>query len=226
MAQAPSPWALDQYSVLYHGYAHTHMDAPCHMSHQGKMYNGFAVSSVTEAGCDKMGILPFKQGIMTRGILIDLPWVKGKPYLDPGEAVYPEDLAAWEKKSGVKVRPGDVIFVYTGRWKRRAEKGAWNVGESAAGLHASAAKWIKDRDVAMVGSDGSFDVLPSGVPGFTHPFHALLLIAMGVPILDNCDLEAVSAAARQRNRWEFLLTASPLTVPGGTGSPINPIATF
>ena len=142
------------------------------------------------------------------------------------QALYPEDLDAWEKKTGIKVRSGDVIFIRTGRWARRKAKGPWDIANNAAGLYATCAKWIKDRDVAMVGSDAASDVMPSGVNGVVQPIHQLLLNAMGVAIFDNCDLEAVSQAAAQRNRWEFMLTAAPLAVPGGTGSPLNPIATF
>jgi kynurenine formamidase len=196
------------------------------MSSNGQMFNGFSREEVKDSGCQKMAILNYKNGIVARGILIDLPWLKNKAFLEPGEAVYPADLLEWEKRTGVKIRPGDAIFVYTGRWKRRREQGAWPVSKEAAGLHASCARWIKQRDIALVGSDGSFDVLPSQTPGFTHPMHALLLVAMGVPIFDNCDLEALSAEARKRKRWDFLLTAAPLAVPGGTGSPLNPIATF
>jgi kynurenine formamidase len=134
-------------------------------------------------------------------------------------------LDAWEKKAGIKVSSGDVVFVRTGRWARRAEKGAWG-DERFAGLHASCARWLKQRDVAMLGSDAASDVLPSGIEGVSHPVHALVIIAMGMPIFDNCDLEALSAEAAKRKRWEFLLTAAPISVPGGTGSPLNPIATF
>jgi kynurenine formamidase len=93
-------------------------------------------------------------------------------------------------------------------------------------LHASCAKWIKQRDVAILGSDAASDVLPSGIEGVSHPIHQLVLVAMGVHIFDNCDLEALSEACAARNRWEFLLTAAPIAVVGGTGSPLNPIATF
>ncbi len=219
-------YTMDTYTVSYHGWAHTHMDALCHFSYKGKMFNGFALSEVTKQGAGKLAILNAKSGIFTRGILIDIPWLKGVPYLEPRQAIYPEDLDAWEKKSGIKVRSGDVIFIRTGRWARRKAKGPWDISNNAAGLYATCAKWIKDRDVAMIGSDAASDVMPSGVEGVPQPIHRLTLYAMGVAIFDNCDLEAVSQAAGQRNRWEFLLTAAPLAVPGGTGSPLNPIATF
>jgi kynurenine formamidase len=219
-------FSLDTYSVNYHGYAHTHLDALCHMFYQGKMYNGFSQEEVTQKGGARLSIHNLKQGVFTRGILIDIARLKGLPYLEPETPIYPEDLDAWEKKAGVKVSPGDVIFIRTGRWARRAAMGPWDVSRHSAGLHASCAVWLKQRGVAILGSDAASDVVPSRVEGVTLPIHQLVLIALGVHIFDNCDLEAISEAAAKRNRWEFLLTAAPLAVPGGTGSPLNPIATF
>ena len=222
----PGQYVGDTFTVSYHGYAHTHMDSLCHMSYQGQMFNGFSRSEVTEAGCAKAAITNFKQGIFTRGILMDIPRLKGVEYLEPGTPIYPEDLDAWEKKAGITVGRGDVVFIRTGRWARRAAVGPWQVSGNSAGLYASSARWLKERDVAMLGSDAASDVLPSGVDGVVQPIHQLVLVAMGTPIFDNCDLEALSEEANRRQRWEFLLTAAPMAVPGGTGSPLNPIATF
>jgi hypothetical protein len=86
--------------------------------------------------------------------------------------------------------------------------------------------WLKARDVALLGSDHPQYVSPGdgGAPrGAAHDF---ALVYLGVHLFDNCDLEAVAEAAAARNRWEFLLTAAPLPILGGTGSPLNPIATF
>lgn len=220
-------WAVDNYSVSYHGFAHTHIDSLCHLIYQGKMYNGFSVKEITNLGTQRLSIHNLKQGIFTRGILIDIPSLRGVPYLEPGTAIYPEELVAWENRAGIQVASGDVVFFRTGRWARRAAKGPWSVQqEGVAGLHASCAKWIRSRDVAMVGSDAAMDVLPSGIPGVSHPIHLLTLNAMGVHIFDNCDLEAVAQTCAKLKRWEFLLTAAPLSVQGGTGSPLNPIASF
>jgi len=219
-------FSLDKIGVSFHGYQHTHLDALCHMFWQGKMYNGIPQEEVTKDGASKLSIANLKQGVLTRGILIDLPKLKGVPYLEPGTPIYPEDLDAWEKKARIKVSPGDVIFVRTGRWARRNAVGPWDVSRNSAGLHASCARWIKQRDVSIIGSDVASDLLPSGIDGVSHPIHQLVLVAMGVYIFDNCDLEALSEACASRNRWEFLLTAAPIAVAGGTGSPLNPIATF
>src|SRR5438046_1330873 len=172
-------YSMDLIQVSYHGWAHTHMDSLCHMFYKGKMYNGYSQEDVSSQGAARLAVTNFKNGILSRGILMDIPRLKGVPYLEPGLAIYPEDLDAWEKKAGVKV-----------------------------------------------GSDGASDVMPSGVAGVNQPIHQLVLIAMGMPIFDNLDLEAVSAEANKRKRWEFHLSAAPLAVTGGTGSPFNPIATF
>lgn len=221
------PWAMDEYTVSYHGVAHTHMDSLCHLFYKDKMYNGFTRDLVTAQGAKKLSIHNIKQGIMTRGILIDIPQLRGQKFLEPGVAIYPEDLDEWEEETGTKIRPGDVVFIRTGRWARRKLLGPWSVQkEGMAGLHASCAAWLKKRDVAMLGSDAAADVIPSQVEGVTHPIHVLTLHAMGMHIFDNCDLEAVSETSAKFKQWEFLLTASPLPVEGGTGSPLNPIATY
>ena len=218
--------AGDRYSISYHGYSHSHLDALCHLSYKGKDYNDVSYDAVTPEGCTKGGIENLHNGVVTRGVLYDIPRLKGVPYLEPGTPIYMEDLEAWEEMSGVKARPGDAIFIRTGRWARRAEVGPWNVAEEEAGLHASTAPWLRARDVAFVGSDSALDVMPSQVDGVGLPVHMLTIIAMGVNLFDNQDLEALAETAASQNRWEFMLVAGPLAVPGGTGSPINAIAIF
>lgn len=221
------PWATDKFSVDYHGFAHTHMDSLCHLFYKGKLYNGFSRDRVGPQGAEVLQIGNVKQGIFTRGVLFNIPALRGERYLEPGTPIYPEDLDAWEKRAKVKVTSGDVVFIYTGRWARRKMTGPWSVDkEGAAGLHASCAKWLKDRDIAMLGSDGASDVVPSGIEGMDFPVHLLVLHAMGVHIFDNCDLEALSQTAEKQQQWEFLLFAAPLAVQGGTGSPLNPIAMY
>ena len=222
----PSQFVSDDYQVSYHGYAHTHMDSLCHMAYGGKMYNGFPQAEVVADGAPKLAVTNFKQGIFARGVLMDIPRLKGVNWLKPGTPIYPADLDAWEEKSGARVGSGDVVLIRTGRWARRDKEGPWDVSRLSAGLHASSARWLKDRDAAILGSDAASDVSPSLVEGVNQPIHQLVIIAMGMPIFDNLDLEAVSAEAARQNRWEFLLTAAPMAVGGGTGSPFNPIATF
>lgn len=218
---------LDRYAVSYHGYAHSHIDALCHFLYKEKTYNGYARADVnTDKGCAKLGIDNLKNGIVSRGVLIDLPRLRGVEFLEPGTPVYTEDVEAWEKKTGVKVGSGDVILLRTGRWARRAKLGPWNVGQNAAGFHASIAPWIKARGVSVVGSDAAEDVVPSKVEGVALPVHTLLITAMGINLLDNQDLEALAETAARLNRWEFMISIAPVPVTGGTGFPVNALATF
>ncbi len=222
----PGQFVSDDYQVSYHGYAHSHMDSLCHMAFGGKMYNGFPQAEVVAEGAPKLAVTNYKEGIFARAVLMDIPRLKGVGWLEPGTPIYPADLDAWEKQAGVRVGSGDVVLIRTGRWARRDKEGPWNVSEKSAGLHASCAPWLKERDAAILGSDAASDVAPSRVRGVGQPIHQLVIIAMGMPIFDNLDLEAVAAEAARQNRWEFLVTAAPLAVTGGTGSPFNPIATF
>ncbi len=224
--ETQGPWAVDRLAVVFHGYAHSHLDAACHMFHDGKMYNGYPRESVTAQGCGEMAIDALRDGIFTRGVLMDLPRLRGERWLEPGTPIYPQDLEAWEEQAGVRVGEGDVLLIRTGRWARRDSEGAWDVSALSAGLHASCAPWLRERGVAVLGSDVASDVFPSRVEGYSHPVHLLVLVAMGMPIFDNLDLEALAEEAQKQRRWEFLLTAAPMPIPGGTGSPLNPIATF
>lgn len=225
-AQREDMFAQDTFTFRFHGATLTHLDTMAHMLHGETLYNGYSRLQVNAQGAQVLNVAAYKQGFVSRGVLMDIPRLKNVPYLDVSTPISPADLDAWEKQASVTVRPGDIVFIRTGRWTRRAEKGNWDTDAASAGLHASCARWLKARDVAIVGSDAHAELMPSPVAGVAYPLHALLLTAMGVPMLDNCDLEALSRAAAERKRWEFLLTAAPIPVPKGTGSPINPIATF
>jgi kynurenine formamidase len=220
-------FTTDTYRVSYHGYSHSHMDALCHILYKDQTYNGYARAAVnTDQGCTKLGIENLKQGLITRGVLIDIPRLKGVPYLEPGTAIYQEDVEAWEKMAGVKIASGDAILLRTGRWARREKVGPWPVGRSAAGFHTSIIPFIKQRGVAIVGSDDAAEVTPTLVQGVNLPVHTLLITALGINILDNQDLEALAETCAKLKRWQFLITINPMPITGGTGSPMNTIATF
>lgn len=223
---SPAGSAGDEYSVKYHGFTQTHMDGLCHLFYRKKMYNGFSADTITPHGATKLGVQNFRAGVFTKAVLVDLPELFGVKYLQGGTAIYPEHLEQWEQKTGVKIEAGDALLIRTGRWERRKRTGAWEIMEGSAGLHAACLPWLKDRDIAVIGSDLCLDVVPSGIDEFELPVHWVIVTSMGVPILDNCNFLEVSKACQQRQRWSFLINVAPLVVPGGTGSPINPIATF
>ena len=222
-----------QYTGTYHGVIHSHLDAvDCHIMYQGKGYNGRAMEDIKAAGgCPKGNIDALKDGVVTRAILFDATRLPGKAtadgWLEPGTPVHRQDLEALEKLEHVQVAPGDVILLYTGRWKRRAAKGPWAREVGFAGYHADVAYFLKQRGVSFIGCDGPNDVMPSGLPpSLGIPLHQLALAAMGVDIFDNLDFERAVEHARQVNRYEFLFSAAPLRVALGTGSPLNPLAIF
>ena len=220
-------FTTDTVGVSFHGYAHSHLDALCHILYKGQTFNGHATADINTAkGCTKLGIDNLKKGVVSRGVLIDIPRLKGVPYLEPGTPIFVEDIEAWEKKANVKVASGDILLFRTGRWARREKLGPWPIARNAAGVHASVAPWIKARGAAVVGSDAALDVTPSLVEGQNLPVHTLMITALGINLLDNQDLEALSEAAARLNRWEFMLTIAPIPVTGGTGFPVNAIATF
>ena len=218
--------AGDDYGVQYHGFAHSHIDDLAHFAHKGKLYNGHGFDTIKPTGATELGIHHLKDGVVARGVLVDMPWLKGVDFLEPGTAVTVADFEAWEEKTGVKVRSGDVLLLRTGRWERVRQKGQWNFLVAAAGMHASVAKWLRERDVALIGCDGVSDVMPSGVEGLANPLHELVLVGLGMRILDNLNLDDVATAAASRERWDFLFVGAPLRVVGGTGSPLNPLAIF
>jgi kynurenine formamidase len=220
------PFAMDQYTEAFHGLGMTHLDALAHMMDGDQLYNGYSRDTVTDAGAGKDSVLQLKGGIFTRAILFDIPRLEGKPYLNLDEKIYPADLDRWAKEAGVTVEPGDAILIRTGRWERREKLGPWNVGQASPGLDASCAIWMHKHDIAVLGSDDESDVIPSPVEGVLMPVHLLALNAMGMTLIDNMDLERVAQVAAEQHRWAFLITIAPETVPGGTGSPINPTAIF
>ena len=222
-----------QYTGTYHGVVHSHLDSvDCHMMVDGKGYNDRSMEDIKAAGgCPKGNINALKDGVVTRAILFDATRLPGKAtaqgWLEPGTAVHREDLEALEKLEHVKVSAGDVILLYTGRWKRRAALGPWPNTTGFAGYHADVAYFIKERGVSFIGCDGPNDVSPTGFPPtVTNPLHRLALVAMGVSIFDNLYLERAAEHAKQLNRYEFLFSAAPLRIALGTGSPLNPLAIF
>lgn len=226
-APFPLPYSADYFAIAPHGVANTHLDALCHVFYQGKMYNGYPVADVTVHGANNGAIDALKEGIVTRGVVLDIPRVKGKSWLELNEAIFPEDLQAAEKAQGVQVEEGDVLFVRTGRHARSRALGPWNgLQDGLAGLHPSCLPWLYERRIAAMGADGASDRFPSGYEELVAPIHLVTIVAMGVHLIDNCDLEAVSEACAERSRWAFLLMIAPLVLRRGTASPVNPLAVF
>jgi hypothetical protein len=225
--------ALDTISYGLHDGTNSHLDALCHYTllRDGKVvvYNGHP--SATEKGCSKNAIDRMGPGFATRAILVDMPLLKGVEWLDPHTPIYPEDLEAWEKLANVKIESGDAILVRTGRWALRAAKGPWPQAREAAGLHASVMPWLKERDIALLGSDAVNDVQPSGIVGGSgeaanRPVHLISIAVMGMPLVDNGYFEDAAKEAAARKRWAFFMTVQLTRLEGGTATNFNALGIF
>jgi kynurenine formamidase len=219
-------FAKDYVGVDYHNDGQSHIDALCHVAYDGFLFDGRPASSVTAQGAQTGTIELLKDGLVGRGVLLDVPRTRGVPWVEPGEHVFREDLEAAERAQVVEARAGDILLVRTGHGRRLAELGPWDTPHAKAGLHPTAASFLADRRVAALGSDGNNDTAPSTTEDVGFPIHVLALNAMGVHLLDYLQLEDVARHCESAQRWEFLFVAAPLRIVGGTGSPINPTAVF
>ena len=219
-------WGLDSTTVLYHGWAYSHIDALSHTAWRGHMYNGFGVDQLSSAGTKRLGIQAMNQGITTRAILFDIPRLLGVSYLEPGTAITEAELDRWAAAKGITPESGDVVLIRTGRWAREKALGTWDVTAGAAGPHPSVAAWLRKHDIAALGGDVSSEFYPSLVPGVSDPLHEVLLTSMGMPLMDNLDFEELADTAAARSRWTFMFVAAPLRIRGASGSLLNALAVF
>jgi kynurenine formamidase len=219
-------FAKDYVGVDYHNEGHSHIDAFSHVVFDGFLYHGEPESTVTSHGAQTGAIEVLKDGLIGRGVLLDIPRARGVRWLEPGEHVFREDLEAAEGQQGVRVGPGDILLVRTGHARRLAEVPPWDTRKAKSGLHPTTASFLAERCVATLGSDGNNDTAPSTTEGIGFPMHVLALNAMGVHLLDYLQFEDLIAQCEAEQRWEFLFAAAPLRIARGTGSPLNPIAIF
>jgi kynurenine formamidase len=219
------PYAGDYFAIAPHGMANTHIDALCHVFWHGKMYNGFDAAEVGSHGARKCAIDVARTGIISRGVLLDIPKIKKVEWLEPGERILPEELEAAERDHGIRVEEGDVLLIRTGRATMRKAKGGWDpMRVGLPGLDASCLPWLHERKIALLGSDSVSDVVPSGLDDVPLPIHVGTLVVMGIHLIDNADFDALASACGATGRYEFLFTMGPLILLRGTASPVNPIA--
>jgi kynurenine formamidase len=228
--------AVEFVGLVYHGTNVTHVDSVAHLFWKGQIYNDRPSGLVTsEHGALFGAVTAMRDGIVGRGVLLDIPRVEGVTALAGGRAVTPADLEATAAEQGVTVGPGDIVLLRTGRWATESgepeaayddphDDARWG---SRAGWHPACMPWLHEREVAVIGCDGPQESLPPPYPAVSGAMiHVYALYSMGMPLIDNCDLEELAQVCAELGRWEFQLTVSPLRVVGGSGSPVNPIAVF
>ncbi len=219
-------FATDRLAMNIHGNADSHIDALCHVMFDGRLYNGIDAETVTAEGATELSIDVAAQGIVGRGLLLDIPRVRGVPWLEPGDHVTADDLLAAESAQGDRIEQGDLLFVRVGHRARRRSLGPWDAAEARAGLHPAALELLAERRIAVLGSDGNNDTAPSAAEGVDFPVHVLAINAMGMHLLDYLEFDALVGLCEELRRWSFLCVVAPLRLTAGTGSPVNPIAIF
>ncbi|GAA3368819.1 cyclase family protein [Streptomyces sannanensis] len=218
-------FARDRFEMNVHSDADSHLDALCHVIWDGTLYDGIPASTLTPDGASVLTVDLARDGIVGRGVLLDIPPLHGVPWLEPGTQVTAEDLAAAEAAHpGLRVGRGDLLFVRVGHRRRRDELGPWDTARARAGLHPTALEFLAEREVALLGCDSNSDAAPSTTEGVAFPVHVLAVHAMGLHLLDYLQFEDLAPVCEEQGRWSFLCVIAPLRLPGATGSPVNPIA--
>ena len=220
---------IEYVGLVFHGLHVTHLDALCHQIWDKKLYNGVPASEVSAvSGANRLAVTAARQGIVTRGILLDVARSRGVDWLEPGVGVSPDDLNRAAAECGVEPSSGDAVLLRTGYGARRRTRGREDLRTvGMPGWGASCLPWLRERDIAVIGADTAQDVRPNPHPAFfPGPVHRVGIVAMGLWLVDNCDLEELADACAQHGRWEFQFVLAPLPIEGGTGSPANPLAVF
>lgn len=204
----------------------TQWDSLAHVYYGGQLYNGHPAATLTAAGAARNGIDKIAGGIVSRGVLLDVARTRGVERVPPGQAIGPADLEAAERQARVRVGTGDVLLVRTGHLQVFTIDGD-RVGymRQSPGLGVACVEWLHAREVAAVATDtNAVEVLPFEDPAVPLPVHALCIRDMGLTLGEMFDLEELAADCSRDGVYEFLLSAPPLRVTGGVGSPLNPLA--
>jgi kynurenine formamidase len=210
--------------VVYMGLqAGTHWDSLAHASYEGKLYNGFAASSVDDKGAARCGI--DKVGtVVSRAVLLDMA---PGDRLAPGHAIRPADLDEAEQRAGTRLEAGDIVLLRTGHMQllRADDRDSYGYGVATPGPAMAACEWFHERDVAAVATDNlAFEVFPFEYEDCVLPVHLLDLVEMGMIQGQNWDMEELAADCLADGVYEMFLSASPEPFARGLGGPVNPVA--
>lgn len=213
---------VDSLSFEIHTQSVTHLDALCHVWNEDGMWGGRDPRSVvTPSGVTWGAIDVWGEHIATRGVLVDIPALRGEPYVTLDRPVVASEIRRALERQKVELRPGDALAIYSGREAWNGEQETWGPIDRRPGVHASCFDVIADADVAVL----LWDMMDAYPTAFATPWtvHAAIC-SLGVAVVDNCRLEPLADRFRDLGRYEFFVTVAPLLVPGGTGSPVNPFA--
>jgi kynurenine formamidase len=225
--ESPEPTGIKDFiGVNFHGKSISHLDALTHIAFKGQLFGGKSAAIEIDSTGSGWGSVDKLGPIVTRGVLLDAALMANQRWIEPGTAIHRSDVLALEERFGFKLGAGDCVLLHSGHLARRTSIGVWDPTDFSAGFHFDVIDLFKERKVSVIGADGDSDVRPSPVEGVHSPIHALALSALGIPLLDNLQLETLASLCTKLNRWTFTVVISPLNVPRGTGSPVTPVAIF
>ncbi|MCX8278436.1 MAG: cyclase family protein [Dehalococcoidia bacterium] len=220
--------AMDYFGMIFHGHTVTHIDSLAHFFWDGETYNGRPSSVVSTAeGATEFDVMAASGGIVTKGVLVDAPLLRGVDFIERGDGVGVADIEAAEREHGVKVEQGDVLLLRTGQLGQREVTGPVDVNVAgSSGPSPEILPFLHKREVAVMGSDTGNDVGPNPYERLSNPVHQVGIVGLGLWILDNAWLDDLAAECRKRDKWEFMISILPLKLPSVTGSPVNPVVIF
>lgn len=205
----------------------TQWDALSHVFYDGRMYNDRDISLVTSRGARVNAIEQIADGVVGRGVLLDLPRFTKQRWLEDGTRILPEHLDDCAERFGVSIERGDIVLVRTGMLTRCLEQKSWKgyCGGPAPGLSVLCARWLHEREIAAVATDTwGVEVIPNETTDCFQPLHMISLRNTGLLLGEIFQLDRLADACAEDGRYSFLFAAPPLPITGAVGSPLNPLA--
>lgn len=205
----------------------TQWDALGHMFYDDRMWNGYDARLVSSLGAEKNDIASYKDRIVGRAVLLDLPRFLGVDWCEPGRATDGAELDACAAAQGVEIRRGDILLIRFGQIAQCRAAGSWGdyAGGDAPGLAFDTLGWIAEREIAGLATDTwGAEVRPNEIAYVNQPWHRVALPSIGLLVGEIFDLDALAADCAADGRYEVFFVACPLPITGAVGSPVNPIA--
>jgi len=204
------------------------IDAIGHIGRDLKLHGGVdAVAATSTPGGigANLGIDSFPVDLMiNRGVFLDVArHVAGGAAdpLPPGYEITAKHLDDTAKAQGVDVRKGDSVLIRTGWGQYFGKDNARYLGEQSPGPGQDGAKWIIGKGARLAGDDtATFEKRPAAYGKELFSVHMMLLTDNGIYIVENMNLEPLSAA----KAYTVALVITPLKIQGGTGSPLRALA--
>lgn len=222
-------WAEDTITVPTHG--STHWDGLGHAMTGDCLYNGFWAGNVTALGGARvLGIDRQRDCFVGRGVLVDMARHQGVDCCPERQAITPAMLDAALEAQGVALRSGDILLVRTGYlgkwWTRPDEQTPTRYFLESPGVSRDAIGWLHEHGISAIATDTvAVEPLHAEDPDErVFPLHVACLVDLGLTLGELWVLDELAADCAEDGAYEFLLAAQPLHIPGGMGSPLNPIA--